>query len=106
MTRKGRRKCINIIKLSGSLPTFKKFKRISRSRTILIFSTMCNPIMRTLLVPRDHPLTFAHVHLSEKVCVFSSLYAEHYFPMTFLTSLGKPMRSLSCFDNISTIISW
>jgi hypothetical protein len=26
------------------------------------------------------------------------------FPMTFLTSLGKTMRSLSCFDNISFVI--
>jgi hypothetical protein len=62
-------KIINIINLSGSLATFGNFKRISRSRPILIFPTMCNLIMRTSLVPRDHPLPFAHVHLSKKVCV-------------------------------------
>jgi hypothetical protein len=28
------------------------------------------------------------------------------FSDAFLTSLGKSMRSLSCFDNISTIIAW
>jgi hypothetical protein len=54
-----------------------------------IFPTMCNPITRTSLVPQDHPLPFAHVHLSNK-CVFSSFPSvEYYFSMTFLTSLGK-----------------
>jgi hypothetical protein len=110
MMRKGRKEKKSeekyIIKLPGSLATFGNFKRISRSRSILIFPTMCNSIMRTSFVPRDHSLPFAHVHLSKK-CVFCSHpYAEHYFPMTFLTSLGKSKRSLSCFDNISTIISW
>jgi hypothetical protein len=31
---------------------------------LLAFPTMCNPITRTLFVPRDHSLPLAHVHLS------------------------------------------
>jgi hypothetical protein len=104
--RKKRVKKNNIIKLPESLVTIGNLKRISRSRPIFIFPTMCNPITRTSFVPRDHSLPFAHVHLSKKSVFFSPLSAEHYFPMTFLTSLGKSMRSLSCFNNISTIISW
>jgi hypothetical protein len=86
---------INIIKLPCSLATFGNFKRISRSRPILIFTTMCNPITKTSFVPRDHPLPFAHVHLSKKSVFFSSPNVEHYFPKTCLTSHGKSMRSLS-----------
>jgi hypothetical protein len=61
---KRKKKGENIIKLPGSLATFGDFKRISRSRPILIFPTMCNPITRTSFVPRDHSLPSAHVHLS------------------------------------------
>jgi hypothetical protein len=75
MMRKGRKekrvKKKYIIKLLGSLATFGNFKRISRSRPILIFPTMCNQITRTSFVPRDHSLPFAHVHLSKSVCFFS-----------------------------------
>ena len=42
-----------------------------------------------------------------KVCVpFSPSLQRNYFPMVFLTSLGKPIRSISCFDNILVIISF
>ena len=42
-----------------------------------------------------------------KVCVpFSPSPQKNYFPMVFLTSLGKPIRSISCFDNILIIISF
>jgi hypothetical protein len=41
------------------------------------------------------------------VCIFLfPLLDIHYFPMNFLTSLGKIMRSLSCSDNTSFIKSW
>jgi hypothetical protein len=56
----------------GSLATFGNFKRISRSRPILIFPTMCNLITRASFVPRGYSLPFAHVHQSKK-CVFSLL---------------------------------
>jgi len=42
-----------------------------------------------------------------KVCVpFSPSPQRNYFPMVFLTSLGKPIRSISYFDNILIIISF
>ena len=42
-----------------------------------------------------------------KVCVpFSPSPQRNYFPMVFLTSLGKSIRSISCFDNILIIISF
>ena len=42
-----------------------------------------------------------------KVCVpFSPSPQRNYFPMVFLTSLGKSLRSISCFDNILIIISF
>ena len=41
-----------------------------------------------------------------KVCVpFSPSPQRNYFPMVFLTSLGKSI-SISCFDNILIIISF
>jgi hypothetical protein len=42
-------------------------------------STMCNPITRTLFVPWDHSLPFAHVHLSQEVCVHLSPLLENIF---------------------------
>jgi hypothetical protein len=49
-------------------------------KTILIFPTMCNPITRTLFVPQDHSFPFAHVHLSQKVCVhLSPLLVKLFF---------------------------
>src|SRR6185437_7833636 len=67
---------------------------------------MCNPITRTSVVPWDQSLPFAHVHHLK--CVFHSLplHKENYFPMVFLTSLGKSIRSVSCFNNILIIISF
>ena len=42
-----------------------------------------------------------------KVCVpFSPSPQKNYFPMVFLTSLSKSIRSISCFDNILIIISF
>ena len=42
-----------------------------------------------------------------KVCVpFSPSTQRNYFPMVFLTSLGKSIRSISCFDNILIITSF
>ena len=42
-----------------------------------------------------------------KVCApFSPSPQRNYFPMVFLTSLGKSIRSVSCFDNILIIISF
>ena len=42
-----------------------------------------------------------------KVCVpFSPSPQRNYFPMVFLTSLGKSIRSVFCFDNILIIISF
>ena len=71
-----------------------------------IILTMCNPITRTSVVPWDQPLSFAYVHHLK--CVFHSLplHNKNYFPMVFLTSLGKSIRSVSCFDNIMIIISF
>jgi hypothetical protein len=43
--------------------------------------------------------------LSVCICLFSLLDIT-YFPMNFLTSLSKTTRILSCYDNISFIISW
>jgi hypothetical protein len=64
MMKKEEKRVKKYIKLPGSLATFGDFKRISRSRPILIFPTMCNSITRTWFVPRDPSLPFAHVHLS------------------------------------------
>jgi hypothetical protein len=67
-----RRKNVYIYK---KLPDFLNalgISRDSRSRPILIFPTMCNPITRTLFVPQDHSLSFAHAHLSQKVCGYLS----------------------------------
>jgi hypothetical protein len=70
-----------------------------------MFPSMRNPITMTFFVPRDHSLPLAHVHLSQKVCVYlSPPPCNIIFPMTFLTSLDKTMRNLYCFDNISIII--
>ena len=42
-----------------------------------------------------------------KVCVpLSPSPQRNYFPMVFLMSLGKSIRSISCFDNILIIISF
>jgi hypothetical protein len=43
--------------------------------------------------------------ISKSVCLSLSPPCNIIFPMTFLTSLNKTMRSLSCFNNISIIIS-
>jgi hypothetical protein len=51
----------NIINLPGSLATFGNFKRILRSRPILIFPTMCNLITRSSFVPG---VTLCHLHMS------------------------------------------
>jgi hypothetical protein len=59
-----------ISELPGSLKCIRNFKA-SRLKDPCSFPTMCNPIMRTSFVPRDHSLPFAHVHLSQ-VCVFFS----------------------------------
>ena len=45
--------------------------------------------------------------LGSKVCVpFFPSPQRNYFPMVFLTSLGKSIRSISCFDNILIITSF
>jgi hypothetical protein len=51
-------------------------RKKERSRPILIFPTMCNLITRTSLVPQDHSLPFAHVHLSQVYVFFSILLLE------------------------------
>jgi hypothetical protein len=58
--------------LPGSLNAL-GISKASRLRSKLIFPTMCSPITRTSFVPRDHSLPFAHVHLSQSVCVFLPL---------------------------------
>jgi hypothetical protein len=56
-----------------SIPRFSKVhygsQKFQDLRSKLIFPTMCNPITRTSFVPRDHSLPFAHVHLSQSVCI-------------------------------------
>jgi hypothetical protein len=75
MMRKGRKN-----KNNKSSPVPYVHLAISKgSRPILIFPTMCNQITRTSFVPQDHFLPFAHVHLSQSVCIFLSPSLEDYF---------------------------
>ena len=57
-------------------------------------------------MPWDQSLPFAHVHHLKASVHFLPLHIEINFLMVFLTSLGKSIRSLSCFDNILIIISF
>ena len=91
---------------SSSVPFASLNSKYFEDYSILNYSTMCNPITRTSVVPWDQPLPFAHVHHLKCVLHSLPLHNKNYFPMVFLTSLGKSIRSISCFDNILIIISF
>ena len=56
-----------------SVPLVSLNSKYFEDYSILNYSTMCNPITRTSVVPWDQPLSFAHVHHLK--CVF------HSFPL-------------------------